>query len=69
MNETKGDSSMSNHQEPATKQYGNATVIIHSRLAHMTKGEQKAYFDDLKQKDDPRLKDIDKAIMECHMDS
>jgi hypothetical protein len=64
-----GNQTMNKHQEPAVvKQYGNSRVIIHSRLASMTRDEQKAYFDDLKQKGDARLKEIDQRIIECQME-
>lgn len=66
MDESRGRDIME-QPEPKTFTFGNSTVIIHSRLAHMNKKEQKDFFKSEKEKGNPILKEIDRQILDCQM--
>ena len=49
-------------------QQGNTKVIVYLKLAFMTSEERKAWFESEKEKGNPVLKEIAKAIDDCYRD-
>nr|BDD46669.1 hypothetical protein 12 [Bacillales bacterium] len=68
-NAVEGDERMDQSKvEPKTFEFGNTKVVIHSRLAHMNKEEQKAWYQDQWKKKNPVLREIATQIIRCQQD-
>lgn len=62
----KGDERMESKPiEPKEFIFGNTTVVIHSPLVHMTKEEQRQFFNNEWEKGNPTLINIVKATVNC----
>ncbi|WP_165902086.1 hypothetical protein [Melghiribacillus thermohalophilus] len=51
--------------KPKVLKKGNTTIKIYSHLAHMTKEEQKKWFESEWEKGNPTLKNIVNAVKRC----
>ncbi|RAL22563.1 hypothetical protein [Thermoflavimicrobium daqui] len=65
-----GDDEMEKQEvKPKQYQFGNTVVIIHSKLAHMTKEEQRNWFKSEWEKGNPVLRNISRAIFQSFQSS
>jgi len=58
--ESRGNASMKEYK------FGNTTVVIHSKLVHMSPSERKQWYQKEWEKGNPVLKQIAKAVIDCY---